>query len=490
MSPPARDWCLALHPEDCAMTTALVTGANGFIGSHLVRALLHRGYEVRCLVRSTSDLASLAGLPVAIFIGDLRDPSSLDVPTKGVDYIYHLAAELMVASEETFTAANTDGTRHMLEAASRNALATLKRFVFTSSQAAVGPGHDPTPLDETAPLKPISWYGTSKMKAEQFANEWATRLPVTIVRPPAVYGERETDLSRTYGIVANRLHPKLGLKKKHLSMVYVGDLVEGMVMAAESADTKGQTYFLSSPEELTDVDVTRTTGEAMGKEVGLPLLTPHLLLRLAAPLAELGYHYTGNRPAITRDKVREVSQRFWVANPSKAKRDFGWEAKLSLLEGMKKILPYFFAQRARVRALEGQGGVLLWIKYVLVSMAIGTVIEITSNIGKFYTFDPWWTVFVIVILAFGIGLGSVAMWLRRQSGLTQFLVGTALATAIELLAALDRLPFFDWEFAYGWPLGITDDVFRAFVVGLAGGVIVVLDNAILRHFYRRRLRVG
>ena len=472
------------------MTIALVTGANGFIGSHLVRALLRRGYDVRCLVRSTSDLASLAGAPVALHIGDLRDPSSLDISTKDVDYIYHLAAELMVTSEAAFAAANTDGTRNMLEAASRNASGTLKRFLFTSSQAAVGPGNDSTPLDETVAPKPISWYGTSKMKAEEIANEWAARLPVTIVRPPAVYGERERDLSRTFGIIANRLQPKLGVKKKHLSMVYVGDLVEGMVMAAESADAKGQTYFLSSPEALTDVAVTRTTGEAMGKKAGLPLLTPHLLLRLAAPLAELAYHFTGNRPAITRDKAREVSQLFWVADPTKAKRDFGWEAKHSLLEGMKKTLPYFFTQRDRVRTLDGEGGALLWIKYVLVSMAIGTVIEITSNIGKFYTFDPWWTVFVIVILAFGIGLGSVAMWLRKRSGLLQFLVGTALATAIELLAALDRLPLFDWEFAHGWPLGITNDVFRAFVVGLAGGVIVLLDNAILRHFYRRRQRVG
>ena len=473
-----------------AKPKALVTGANGFIGSHLVRELLRRGYEVRCLVRHTSDLSSLPGLPVTLYVGDVRDPDTLEEPTKDVDYIFHLAAELMVASQDEFEATNTQGTENILLAAQKNAAGTLQRFLLTSSQAAVGPNKDPTPVDETAEMSPVSWYGTSKKKAEKIANEWRNQLPVTIVRPVAVYGEREKDISQTFGVIESRIQPKLGFQKKYVSMVYVGDLVQGIVMAAESAAAQGETYFLSHPEALTDTAVTRTAGAAMGKKTGLTLPVPHFLLRLAAPLAELVYHFTGDRPPITRDKVREVSQRFWAVDASKAKRDFGWEAKHALLEGMKKTVAFFFAERARVRALEGQGGLLLWVKYLLVSLLIGSLIEITSSIGQFYTFDPWWTVFVVLVLGFGIGLGTLAMLLRKQSALIQFVAGTALATAIELLAALDLLPFFDWEFAPGWPLGITNDVIRAFVVGLAGGVIVLLDNAVQRAFYRRRLRLG
>jgi nucleoside-diphosphate-sugar epimerase len=441
-------------------------------------------------VRHTSDLASLKGLPVNLYVGDVREPGTLDLPTQDVDYIFHLAAELMVASEEAFEATNTRGTENLLKAAEKNAAGTLKRFLIASSQAAVGPGTDPTPVEETAEARPISWYGVSKKKVEQLAHDWAGRLPITIVRPPAVYGEREKDLSRTYPIVASRLQPKLGFQKKHLSMVYAGDLARGMAMAAESEAAKGRTYFLAHPDVLTDVAVTRTTGEAMGKRFGIPLPTPHALLRLAAPLAELAYHFTGDRPPITRDKVREVSQRYWVADPSKAREDFGWEAQYSFLEGMKKTLPYFFAERAKVHALEGQGGVLLWVKYLVVATLLGAVIESTSNIGQFYVFTPPWAVIPVVLGMFGVGLGTTAMVLRRQSGLLQFIVGTALATAVEIINQFKVIPGFFWEFAPGWPFGIMNPWVRSVVLSLAAGVVVLLVNAIMRHFYRRRLRLG
>src|SRR6266571_674466 len=97
--------------------TALVTGANGFIGSHLVRYLLERGYEVKCLVRSTSDLSSLDGLPVRIYLGDVRRPESLIEPVAGAQCIFHLAAQLMALTREDFEDTNTRGTINMLEAA-------------------------------------------------------------------------------------------------------------------------------------------------------------------------------------------------------------------------------------------------------------------------------------------------------------------------------------------------------------------------------------
>ena len=99
------------------MNKILVTGANGFIGSHLVRELLKRGDEVRCLIRNTSDISSLKDLSVPLYIGDLCDPDSLEEPTKNVDYIYHLAAETLVTNKEAFIKNNTKGTINLLEAA-------------------------------------------------------------------------------------------------------------------------------------------------------------------------------------------------------------------------------------------------------------------------------------------------------------------------------------------------------------------------------------
>lgn len=175
------------------MPTALVTGANGFIGSHLVRKLLDEGYEIRGLVRSTSDLRSLEGLPISLFIGDVRDRVTLEEPVRGVDYVFHLAAELMVASADAFLAANTRGTRNLLEVTRQEAGDDFKRFLFASSQAAAGPAPDRNPLGESVAPDPISWYGTSKMRAEEIVREDAGDIPTTIVRPASVYGERERE---------------------------------------------------------------------------------------------------------------------------------------------------------------------------------------------------------------------------------------------------------------------------------------------------------
>lgn len=195
------------------MEKVLVTGANGFIGSHLVRELLDRGYEVRGLVRPTSDVRSLEGLPIRLFLGDVREPETLVTPMQGVHYVYHLAAKLMVNSREDFLQTNTEGTKHMLEAAKKYAADSLKRFLLVSSQAGVGPGTDTTPLDETAPMKPVSWYGQSKKEAEEAAH--SSGLPVTIVRPSAVYGEREKDISQVFSAIENHLQPQLGVETKY-----------------------------------------------------------------------------------------------------------------------------------------------------------------------------------------------------------------------------------------------------------------------------------
>src|SRR5262249_9273093 len=137
------------------MAKVLVTGANGFIGSHLVCELLNRGHEVQCLVRATSDLNALSGLPVTIYVGDLIQPETLSAPVRGVEYISHCGAQLMATCREDFEAANLRGTVHLLEAAAAHCRNTLRRFLYVSSQAAAGPGTNATPLNETSTPQPI-----------------------------------------------------------------------------------------------------------------------------------------------------------------------------------------------------------------------------------------------------------------------------------------------------------------------------------------------
>jgi dihydroflavonol-4-reductase len=470
------------------MEKVLVTGANGFIGSHLVRELLDRGYEVSGLVRPTSDVRSLEGLPVRLFLGDVREPETLVAPLQGVHYVYHLAAKLMVNSREDFLQTNTEGTKHMLEAAKKYAADSLKRFLLVSSQAGAGPSTDTTPLDETAPMKPVSWYGQSKKEAEEAAH--SSGLPVTIVRPSAVYGEREMDISQVFPLVENHLQPQLGVQTKYTVMGYVGDLVRGMIAAAESDNTVGKTYFLNHPQVLTAKQIVQTTANAMGKPWGLVFPVPIILIQLGGPLGELIYEFTRSRPPMTRDKAREVAQRFWVASPARAKQDFGWEAEHDLMQGMQITTQYYLDEQRQLRAMPLEKQPMLWFKYIVCAAIVGSLIEMTSALGQFYTFHPWWVSYIVALGAFGVGLGTAAMLLRKQSDLLQFIVGTILAGGAEVWNELGVLSFGSWTFAPGWPFGITDPWIRATVLGCAGGVFILVVNFLVRLLYQRRLRLG
>jgi nucleoside-diphosphate-sugar epimerase len=469
---------------------ALVTGANGFIGSHLVRELLDRGYEVNCLVRATSDLRSLAGLPVRLFIGDVRDPSSLVAPLQNVDYVFHLAAALLVTSQEEFDETNTQGTLNLLKAAAAQSPQQLKRFLYASSEAAVGPGQDATALDESAPLRPISWYGESKKNAEAHVRSFGNELPWTIVRFSSVYGEREQDISQAFPAIEKGLLPKIGVEEKATVLVYVRDVVRAVVDAAESPNTVGEIYHIAHPRVWSAEDVTRTIAAAMGHPDGLMFPVPTALLQLVAPLAELIHEFDRQRPKLTRDKARELSQRFWVIDPAKAKRDFGWEAAFDLPEGMRRTTAYWLEQEQALRDMAQEKQPTLWLKYLTCAIGLGCLIELTSATGKFYTFKPRWGAIPVILGGFGLGLGTASMKTRRQSDLAQFAVGTLFATTAELLNQLGLSPGLSWRFAPGWPFGIRSATLRTFVLGMAGGGFVLVVNAIMRADYARRLRFG
>ncbi len=472
------------------MTKAFVTGANGFIGSHLVRELLKRGYEVNCLVRRTSDLSPLHGLPVSIFVGDILEPGTLVAPMKGVGYVYHLAAELMATEREVFEQTIVAGTANMLRAAEQHAAKTLKRFLFVSSQAAAGPGRDQTPIDETTEPRPMSWYGGAKKRAEDAVHSFGSRIPVTIVRPSSVYGEREKDISQTYGIVELGLQPKLGIKAKYLVMVYAGDLVRGIIGAAESGNTLNQAYFMNHPQVLTSRDTIKAVAQAMNKPRGLMFPAPIFLLRLAAPFAEMIHQFTRQRPKITRDKAKEISQRFWVASPARAERDFGWKAEHDLVSGMKMTIPAFREEEATIRKMPLEKNPMLWLKYVICSVFIGALLEFTAACGRFYTYHPRWIVVITVVLWFGLIFGTLAQLWRRRSGMFQLVSGTILAAIVELQNALRINSSAGWKFAPGWPFGITNIWVRSLVLGLAGGIFIVIVNYLMRLLYKKRLRLG
>lgn len=471
------------------MKKVLVTGANGFVGSHLVPLLIQKGYDVHCLVRYSSDVSSLRGLNVSMHIGDTRQPETLKAPFEGAHYIFHLAARLLVTTKHDFDETNVGGTKNVFAAADLYAKPTLERLLFVSSLAGAGPNKSNDPYVETVELKPISMYGHSKKRGEEIAHTYFDKFPVTIVRPAIVYGEREQDLSQTFPVVEYRIQPKLGLTTKFSNAVYVGDLVEGIVAAAESKNAIGQTYFLNNAELLTSKSIVKKIGIAMNKSAGLSVAVPDFVVRAAAPFAELIYYFNGERPKMTKDKALEVTRDFWLASPAKAERDFGWVAKHTMVEGLRKTLVPYFAGKKELRNMALVDNTVLWIKYFVTALLMGCLVEALAHMGAFYEFTPSWLIFVIIVGAFGLLFASLAKALRKKASWVQFVIGAACAGTIEAINVLGIIPGYYWVFAHGWPLGILNPWVRTAVLALPGGLFIIILNLLMAASYKLKIKI-
>jgi len=307
---------------------ALVTGATGFIGSSLARELLKRGYEVTCLKRKTSDPGWLMDLDVRFVHGDCNDSDSLKQLPADVDYVFHLAGLTKAKKEEDFFETNATGTENLLCFLSKNAPG-IKRFIYMSSLAAAGPSLDGVPLDETAPPRPVSAYGKSKLGGELAAFRYKDRLPVTVIRPPAVYGPRDRDFFLFYRMIKRGFYPYWG--KCYYSLLYVDDLVHGVIAAAESGEAEGKTYFLTGSRIYSNDEIVFEIMEAMGTRalrIKIPASTMKLLAKFSEKLAD-------RASIINLDKLREIKHHHWTCDSKKAELEFGFIPKVSLKEGVK-----------------------------------------------------------------------------------------------------------------------------------------------------------
>ncbi len=320
--------------------TSLVTGANGFIGSHLVEELLARGHHVRCLVRKTSDLRWLEGLDVQIIRGSYDDEESLASAVLGVDHIYHIAGAVKAKKPADFYRANTAATAKLAQAAIK-ANPGLKRFVFSSSQAAAGPSPClDKPKCELEECRPVTDYGRSKLLAERELLKLSDKLPLTIIRPPSVYGPRDTEIFMYFQWISRGLALLPGIRKRYAHLIYVKDLVRGMVQAAESGKTLGKTYFLSEERAYSWQDISDLIAKSLGrKPIKLPV--PIFMARFSALLSEAGA-FIVNKPTIfNRQKVNEMAQRYWTVSARAANEDFGFKCGYDLAKGIEETSKWY-----------------------------------------------------------------------------------------------------------------------------------------------------
>lgn len=322
------------------MSIVVLTGATGFVGSHLADHLLQKGYEVHCIVRKNSNLQWLHNKKVHCHDVGLTQTAPLQNIVQQAEYIYHVAGTVRGITVQDYYDGNVTPTFHLLEAA-KNYGKRLKNMVIISSLAAAGPSIASQPLTEKDVARPISWYGASKWQQEQLCHQYMDTLPLTIIRPPAVYGPRETDIFLIIKAAQKGIMLQVGLVgRQQLSLVHIRDLVEGMSMAAEHRLAVGQTFFMGSIRHYTLEDMQQYIEQALGKKI-LRIRLPNWAIHSAARAATYWASHTQHPSILSLDKAKELTAEAWTCSSEKAAQLIGYNPKISLPIGIAETIAWY-----------------------------------------------------------------------------------------------------------------------------------------------------
>lgn len=314
---------------------AFVTGATGFLGTHLVQALQARGDEVTCLVRSPAKAATRAWRDVRMVRGDLNDPAALRDGCEGADVIFHIAGRIAARNQDEFMASNRDGTANVLEAA---AATPPRRFVFVSSLAVAGPTVPGQPVNESGRPAPVTPYGRSKLAGEVLVK--AAPFPWTIVRPAVVYGEWDEALLDLFRLARRGLVPMFGDGSQEISVIHGADLAAAFVAVATSERAAGRVYFASHRTAITTRELALAVGRAVGRRprlIPLPEPVARAVLWTVGTAARL----TGRAAVLSPERAPEFFAPAWTCSADALRADTGWDARVALDPGLERAAAWY-----------------------------------------------------------------------------------------------------------------------------------------------------
>ena len=321
----------------------LLTGANGFVGSHLLDQLLRHAIPTVVLLRQTANRGRIAQqLPqVEVQIGSVTEPATLAPALEGVTQVIHCAGRTKALRVSEFYDTNEHGTRHLVEAVNR-ARPAIRRLILVSSLAAAGPATPEAPAREDDPPKPVSDYGRSKLAGEQVVRH-ECRVSFVILRAPAVYGPRDTDFLQLFKAVRAHVRPEFGGGRQPLSLVHAEDLATVAIAALEHPAASGQTFNVAASEVVTTGELARVIADAMATWT-LPLPLPVWGLWPIC-VAQEAWSRLRARPAIlSRQKYLEARAAGWVCDVRKLRDELGLECRTTVRDGVARTLTWYREQ--------------------------------------------------------------------------------------------------------------------------------------------------
>lgn len=330
----------------------LITGASGFIGHHLVQQALKDGYAVDAAMRTSSNISALESLKdqkdgvgaLEFVYPDYESKEALTqlLTERQYSYIIHAAGVTRAKNDQAYNHINADYSLMLAEAALLAAI-PLKRFVFLSSLAAIGPvSYDANgPINEQTQAEPITSYGKSKLLAEKYLNQ-LEKLPLTIIRPTAVFGPREKDILIVFKTLAKGLDPYIGNGPQRLSFVYVDDLVTATLSAMKEISEEHTAYNISDGQEYSRYALSDLFREIQGKQP-VRFHVPLGVIRLTAACLETFSRFSKNTPVLNQEKIKELTAPNWYCSIEAAQRKLKYEPQYNLKKGLAETLNWYSA---------------------------------------------------------------------------------------------------------------------------------------------------
>ena len=323
--------------------TVLVTGATGFLGGHVARRLVQNSdCDVRALVRESSNSAPLEELGVDLAFGDLKDRATLRSAVAGVDMVYHIAASFRSehSPRDDMWRTNVQGTRDLLEVSHE---AGVQRFVHCSSVGVHGAIEGP-PGTEGSAFDPGDSYQRTKAEAEKLASDFGTEhgLPIVIFRPAGIYGPDDTRFLKLFKSVKSGVFRMIGSGEVLYQMIYVEDLVDGVLLCGTSEKAPGEVFILTGDRPHTLNTIAQTIAKTQGVELS-SFRIPATPVYVAGALCELVCRPLGINPPLYRRRV-DFFRKSRAFSIEKAQKVLGFSPKVDLAEGLQLTATWYEGQ--------------------------------------------------------------------------------------------------------------------------------------------------
>jgi dihydroflavonol-4-reductase len=338
-----------IRMDTTAPQSVLVTGASGFIGGRLVRRLMGRHCQVYCLVRANSRIDELQSIGAQLLAGDVTDRSSVEraLAESRAGTVFHLAGLVKALGRDEFMRVNAGGVENVAAAcANRDGPPVM---VIVSSLAAAGPCAMDEPRVEGDIPAPVSNYGRSKLAGEQAAARYAGAVPISIVRPPIVFGPGDRGVLEMFRPIARwRLHLVPGWGDRRFSLIHVDDLVEGLLLAAEKGERlrahglPGQgVYFIAGEDNPTYAQLGQAIANALGQKPLAIIRLPGPLLRVVGIGSDVMARVCRHPGSISGDKITEALAGSWTCSSAKARGHLGWSPAAALADRLHETSQWY-----------------------------------------------------------------------------------------------------------------------------------------------------